>query len=92
MRFKAENVIIEEAKGNVSPKDATKYYGSAILKYRDPVTKKKESFTLQINNPHMVQALEKYEIEETLLDITLNFEQSKFGIRVSEILEINQSA
>lgn len=92
MRFKAENVIVEEAKGNVSAKDATKYYGSAVLKYKDPVTKKKESFTLQINNPYMIQSLEKYEIEETLLNVTLNFEQSKFGIRVLEIVEIDEVA
>lgn len=92
MKFKTENVIVEEAKGNVSSKDATKYYGSAVLKFKDPVTKKKESFTILINNPLMIQALEKFEVEETLLDVTLNMEQSKFGIRVLEIVEISEVA
>lgn len=92
MKFVAQNVIVEEAKGNVSAKDSTKYYGSAILKFKDPVTKKKESFTLQINNPHMIQALEKYEIEETLLNVTLDFQQTKFGIREAGIVEIDEVA
>jgi hypothetical protein len=89
MRAKFENVTIEEPKGKQSTKDVTKYYGSAILKYKDPETRKKESLEIKVNNPHMVQALEKYEMEETLLDVVIDISQSNFGVQIGEIITID---
>lgn len=78
MLAKFEGVTIEEPKGQVSSKDASKFYGSAIMKFKDPETNKKSSLPLRISTIGLVQALEKYEADETLLDITLEIEVNKF--------------
>jgi adenine specific DNA methylase Mod len=88
MRTKFENVTIEEPKGQVSSKDPSRYYGSVKLKYRDPETKKKESIEVKINNPFMKEALEKYEIDEVSCDVTVELNQTNFGLQFGDILGI----
>jgi hypothetical protein len=92
MRAKFENVKVEEAKGQVSSKDASKYYGSVVLKYKDPETKKNESLDLRVSNPFMVQELEKHEVNEDLLDVIVFVEQRTFSgatqTSFGDILEI----
>jgi len=83
-----KNVTIEEPKGQVSFKDASKFYGSAIMKFKDPTTNKKTSLPLKINSIGMVQALEKYEENENILDITLEIEVNKFDPKTCLIGDI----
>jgi len=88
MLAKFENVTIEEPKGQVSSKDASKFYGSAIMKFKDPETNKKTSLPLRINTIGLVQALEKYEVEESLLNITLEIGINKFDPKTVVIGDI----
>ena len=73
-----KNVTVEEPTGKVSNKDASKFYGTAIIKFKDESTNKKTSITIRVNTMAMLQELEKYEANETLLNIEIDILKNKF--------------
>jgi len=85
-----KNVTIEEPKGQVSSKDASKFYGSAILKFKDPETNKKSSLQIKVSTDAMVKQLEIYESDETLCDVSLQIEVNKFDPKTVVLGEIHE--
>lgn len=79
MRVLLENVTVEEVQGDVSRKDASKYYGSFKAKYRDPDTKKKESIEIKCNDPLAISDLSRIEIEEMLVDIQADLQLGTYS-------------
>lgn len=79
LRVKFENVTVEEVEGSVSKKDASKYYGSFVARYRDPVTKKKESIDVKCNDPLIIAALEVLETEDAVLNVYAELELGTYA-------------
>jgi len=73
-----KNVTIESTEGSFSSKDSSKFYGSCVIKYRDSETNKKGSIPIRVNTQEMLDVLTNYEVEDTLLNVSVEIEQNKF--------------